>query len=207
MRIAIIVEGATETAFRQHLRAFLEKKLAGKMPAFDFVPQRGRLPTGDKLRRLVEGLIGDKKQPADAVIALTDVYTGTQPPEFTDGADAKEKMRAWVGANKKFHPHVSQHDFEAWLLPFWDKIKRLAGSNRHPFGAHPEQVNHTNPPAHRLQEVFRTGKRGQAYIKPRDADRILRGEDLAVAANACPELKAFLNAILELCGGKNARIP
>ena len=34
-------------------------------------------------------------------------------------------------------------------------------------------------------------------IKTRDADRILRGQNLLVAANACAELKAFLNTILE----------
>jgi hypothetical protein len=53
---------------------------------------------------------------ADAVITLTDVYTGAN--EFKDAADAKDKMRQWVGVNDKFYPHAAQHDFEAWLLPF-----------------------------------------------------------------------------------------
>ena len=44
-------------------------------------------------------------------------------------------------------------------------------------------------------------------MKTSDADRILRGEDLLVAANACPELKAFLNTILKLCGGEEAMVP
>lgn len=208
MRIAIIVEGKTEIVFRQHLRSFLETKLAGKMPVLDFVPYDGRIPTGKKLRRVVENLLGDRKRPADAVIALTDVYTGSQPPAFTDAADAKAKMKNWVGSkNEKFHPHASQHDFEAWLLPYWEKIKNLAGSNRHPFGPNPEKVNHMNPPAHRLGDVFRNGKANRGYLKTKDADRILRGEDLLVAANACPELKAFLNTILKLCGGDKAMIP
>jgi Domain of unknown function (DUF4276) len=208
MRIAIIVEGKTEIVFRQHLRSFLETKLAGKMPVLDFVPYHGRIPTGEKLRRVVENLLGDKKRPADTVIALTDVYTGSQPPDFRDAADAKEKMKNWVGPkNEKFHPHASQHDFEAWLLPYWEKIKKLAGSNRHPFGARPEQVNHMTPPAHRLGEMFCNGKAKRGYLKTKDADRILRGEDLLVAASACPELKAFLNTILKLCGGDKAMIP
>ena len=76
MRIAIIVEGKTERVFKEHLRLFLETKLAGKMPVLDFFPQDGRIPKGNKLRRAVENLLGDRKQPADAVIALTDVYTG-----------------------------------------------------------------------------------------------------------------------------------
>ncbi len=132
MRIAILIEGKTESAFKPYLRAFLQTRLAGKMPKLDFVPQDGRIPTGGKLKRVVENLLNDKKQPADAVIALTDVYTGSTPPEFPTAEDAKKKMREWVGAEQRFHPHVALHDFEAWLLPYWDKIKKLTGSNEGP---------------------------------------------------------------------------
>jgi len=37
--------------------------------------------------------------------------------------------------------------------------------------------------------------------KPRDARRILKDKDLLISAIACPELKAFLNRILQLCEG------
>lgn len=200
MKIVIMVEGKTEMAFRPHLLAFLETKLAGRMPKLDVQKYDGRIPKEGKLRRIVERLLGEGKQPADAVIALTDVYTGTQPPDFADAADAKNKMREWVGANTKFFPHVAQHDFEAWLLAYWDEIKRFAGSNRkRPSGA-AESVNHSNPPSALIREVFRTGSRGKAYVKARDANRILRDKNLLDSANECPELKAFLNTILSLCG-------
>ncbi len=202
MRIAVIVEGRTERVFIPYLRAFLETQLAGQMPRLDPLPYDGPIPKGPKLRRVVENLLGDRVRPADAVIALTDVYTGARPPDFTDAADAKCKMRQWVGENDRFHPHAAQHDFEAWLLPYWEKIQRLAGSNRAPFGPNPEQVDHMRPPAHRLQEVFRTGSRKRSYVKTRDAKRVLHREDLLVAAIACPELKALLNTILALCGGR-----
>ncbi len=201
MRIAVIVEGRTERVFIPYLRAFLETQLAGQMPRLDPLPYDGPIPKGPKLRRVVENLLGDCVRPADAVIALTDVYTGAQPPDFTDAADAKCQMREWVGDNDRFYPHAAQHDFEAWLLPYWEKIQRLAGSNRAPFGPNPEQIDHMNPPAHRLHEVFRTGNRKRSYVKTRDAKRILDGETLLIAANSCPELKAFLNTILSLCGG------
>ena len=71
MRIAILVEGRTETAFKPFLIAHLSKSLAGKMPKLDFVPYDGRIPTGDKLKRVVQRLLNDHKHPADAVIALT----------------------------------------------------------------------------------------------------------------------------------------
>src|SRR6266481_2803392 len=93
MRIAILVEGKTEKAFKPYLLAFLKTRLAGKMPKLDIVPYDGRIPTGDKLKRVVENLLNAKKHPADAVIALTDVYTGSKPPEFETAAQAKQKMR------------------------------------------------------------------------------------------------------------------
>jgi hypothetical protein len=201
MRIAIIVEGDTEKTFFPHLRNFLKTRLAGNMPKLDPLPYDGRIPTGDKLKGDVERLLNDRRQPADAVIALTDVYTGANPAVFEDAAVAKRKMREWVGPDPRFFPHAAQHDFEAWLLPFWDVVQRLAGHNQASPGTSPERVNHMNPPAHRLREIFRAGRHGRAYVKPRDAGRILRGQDLLVSAQACPELKSFLNTILKLCGG------
>jgi hypothetical protein len=205
MKIALIMEGMTEKAFLPHLRTFLQTRLPGKMPKLDPVIYNGRIPTGEKLRRQVETLLGVGREPADAVIALTDVYTGSRPPDFVDAADAKAKMRRWVGENERFYPHAAQHDFEAWLLPYWERIQQLARSNRACPGSNPERVNHVNPPARHLQEVFSKAGRGQAYVKTRDADRILRDQDLLVAANACSELKALLNTILSLCGGEGVK--
>jgi hypothetical protein len=199
MRIAILVEGKTERAFKPYLLAFLQTRLAGKMPKLDFVPHDGHIPTGAKLKRIVENLLNDKKHPADAVIALTDVYTGTDSPEFPTAAEAKQKMRQWVGAERRFHPHVALHDFEAWLLPYWEKIKKLTGSNHKRLGSNPEKVNHGNPPAHRLADEFRTGPKTQGYVKTRDVGRILKDEDLMVAIGASLEMKAFVNTILFLC--------
>src|ERR1700722_5692626 len=139
MRIAILVEGRTERAFKPHLVEFLKTRLAGKMPKLDMVPYDGRIPTGEKLKRVVENLLNDKKQPAEAVIALTDVYTGSTPPEFPTARDAKDKRRQWVGVEPRFHPHVALHDFEAWLLPYWTKIQKLTGSNRKVPGVNAER--------------------------------------------------------------------
>ncbi len=197
MKIAILVEGKTETAFKPHLQKFLGTRLAGKMPKLDFFTQDGALPTKEKLRRVVERLLGNGKHPADAVIALTDVY-----PDYETADDAKMKFKEWVGDEDRFHVHVALHDFEAWLLPYWGKIQNLTGSNRTSPGGDPEKVNHNNPPANRLADVYRIGSKTRSYIKARDAGRILKDGDLMVAINACPELKAFVNRILELCGKK-----
>ena len=194
MKIAILVEGATETAFKQVLLDFLILRLQ-KIPKLKFIPHDGRIPKADKLKRIIENLL--VKDDFDAVIALTDVYTGTN--DFQDGADAKAKMREWVGNNPNFYPHVAQYDFEAWLLPYWSRIKDLAKSNKSSPAGLPEKVNHGNPPSYRIKEIFETGKCKRSYNKIRDAARILKGEDLMVSINQCPELKAFINTILELC--------
>jgi hypothetical protein len=91
VKIAVLVEGRTETAFKTHLVEFLKIRLAGRMPNLDFFPYDGRIPKEDKLRRTVEGLLSNGRNPSDAVIALTDVYTGTD--DFADATDAKGKMR------------------------------------------------------------------------------------------------------------------
>jgi hypothetical protein len=197
VRISIIVEGTTESVFREPLLRFLQSRLAGRMPKFDPVPQDGRLPRGEKLKRLVGNLL-QGRSPADAVIALTDVYTGTR--EFADAADAKKKMREWVGEESRFYPHAAQFDFEAWLLPYWSKIQRLARHDQGSPGNNPESINHENPPSRRIAEIYRRGK-VRYYSKVRDSRLILQGENLLVAAGACTELRSFLNTILSLCGG------
>jgi hypothetical protein len=202
MKIALVVEGKTEKVFLPHLKRFLEARLEGRMPRIDPLSYDGRIPTGGKLRRLVEGLLRDG---ADHVIALTDVHTGRRPPEFENAKDAAAKMRDWVGDEPRFHPHAAQHDFEAWLLPYWPTIQRLAGSKKSSPKGSPEQVNHDKPPAHRIQEIFRTGNKGKAYVKPRDAGRILKDNDLSVAVSQCLELKALVNTLMELCGGERIR--
>ncbi len=200
MKISIIVEGRTEKAFMPHLREYLKNRLPGTMPKLDPVPYDGRIPKEDKLRCVVINLFKGRNA-ADHVLALTDVYTGANPPDFKDAADAKAKMRTWVENEPRFHPHAAQYDFEAWLLPYWSTIQKLAGHNKTAPAANPEAVNHTRPPAVRLKEIYEIGRCRDSYVKPRDAGRILREVDLSVSISQCAELKAFVNTILSLCGG------
>lgn len=204
MKVSIIVEGKTEKAFMPYMREYLKSRLAGNMPKLDTFPYDGRIPKGDKLKRVVANLLMGRNA-ANYVIALTDVYTGTNPPDFQDAADAKAKLRIWVGDEPRFHPHAAQHDFEAWLLPYWQTIQRLAGHNKLAPAGQPETVNHQNPPSYRLKEIFEIGRCRDSYVKPRDAGRILRENELSVAIYQCAELKAFINTILSVSGG--AEIP
>ncbi|MBG1257928.1 DUF4276 family protein [Nostoc commune] len=195
MRIAILVEGATEKAFKLILLDFLKLRLQQQMPKLQFIPDDGRIPKEEKLRRKVENLLTGRDA-FDAVIALTDVYTGTN--DFQDAADAKAKMKTWVGNNPNFYPHAAQYDFEAWLLPYWSTIQKLAGHNKSAPGGLPEQVNHNKSPSYHIKEIFELGKK-RSYSKTRDAAKILKNNNLMDAVNLCLELKAFINTILSLC--------
>lgn len=201
MNICIICEGRTEKAFKATLVKFLESRISGRMPRLTFDLHDGPIPKAERLDRVVRQKLVSVKQPVDAVIALTDVY-----PEFTDAEDAKAKMIKWVGNEPRFYPHVAQHDFEAWLLPYWKEVINLAKRQAKPFGENPEEVNHNNPPARRLKQLFEAGGCRDSYNKPRDASRILRDVNLMVAIEACAELKAFVNTILTLCD-PSSRIP
>lgn len=194
--IALMVEGATETALMPPLRLFLKERLLNRMPTLRAFPSHGRLPVADALRREVERLL----RKYDHVVALTDVYTGSHPPMFRTGLDAREKMRAWVGANDRFHPHAAQHEFEAWLVPYWPTIQQLAKTTRPRPSLVPEAINHDRPPSQLLKDVFGTGPHRVDFQKILHSARILRGQDLTIAAQACPELRAFLNTILTLSG-------
>ncbi len=95
-------------------------------------------------------------------------------------------------------PHP--YDFEAWLLPYWPTIQRLAGHNRQGPPGNPETVNHNNPPAYRIKEIFEVGSCRDSYVKPRDALRILKNNNLTVAIDLCAELKALVNTIISISG-------
>lgn len=195
MKISLIVEGKTERVFLRHLKKYLEKHLINTaMPHLDLVPYDGRIPKGDKLQRVVGNLL---QSGSDYVIALTDVYTGTK--DFRDAADAKKKMREWVGEEPRFFPHVALHDFEAWLLPYWSTIQKLAKHNKTAPSGKPENVNHGKPPSCYIKEIFRLGSCQKDYSKTIDADRILRDNDLSLAIDTCDELKALIETIFTIC--------
>ena len=197
MKISLIVEGKTEKAFIPKLREYLETLLPGKMPNLHSVPQNGRVPHGDKLDKLVNGLLHNGNNPADHVIALTDVY-----PDYTDAAGAKSNIRQSVKDPARFHAHAAQYEFEAWRLPYWDRIQQLAGHNQSAPGGAPEQVNNQNPPSSLIKDVLRRGHDRYDYVKARDAGRILDKADLNTAIQQCPELKSLVNTILDICGGQ-----
>ena len=204
MKIVMMVEGKTERAFMPTLRSFLESRLGGRMPRLRTQVHDGAVPTGEKLQKVVKALLGGR-DPVDHVIWLSDVYPGKGL--WTTAQEAKDRAREWVGPETRFHPHAALHDFEAWLLPYWPRIKILAKTNRNAPTQPPELVNHTCPPSFHIREAYRVGECRKDYKKSIDAAKILKDQDLLHAIRSCPELKALINTILGLSGGPHEMLP
>lgn len=195
MTIVLLAEGDTERALKDHLKAYLDQQAdAARQPRMRFLT-RGRIESRpEKLRRQVE--LELENPDVTAVVGLIDVF-----PKFKDAAAAKQWLGEATGNNPYFYAHAAQYDVEAWLLPYWNDIcRRLKLDKRSP-GAQPEYVNSQKPPAYHLDELYRQAKpRARKYNKPIEMRDILRGKDLTVAADACPEFKSFLNTLLTLNG-------
>ncbi len=88
MKITIICEGKTEKAFNPCLKSFLSDRLPGKNPKLRYDVHDGAIPSGKKLKKLVDTLLATGPVKSDAVVALTDVY-----PAFPNAAVAKDAGR------------------------------------------------------------------------------------------------------------------
>jgi hypothetical protein len=193
MKIVLMVEGDTEAALKRHLKAFLDRRAqaAGR--------PRVRLETRDivniashKFKRRVA--LESRKPAVTAVVGLIDVF-----PRFQNAAEAKTYLKESAGNHPKFYAHAAQFDVEAWLLPYWADICRRVGVQQAPLGSNPETVDHLKPPSYRLRELYQRAKpRPRKYVKTIEMSAILKGKDLTVSANQCPEFKALLNTLLTL---------
>ena len=189
-----MAEGDTERAARQHLKRFLDER-AGVQPKvrLQVITFDGALKEAD-VRGRAEKFLSNPN--VIGVIALLDVY-----PQFKGDLDsARKTVSSWMPKDSRCHVHFAKHDFEAWLLLGWEAILRQSGvkSGLKPWGSRPEEINHDKPPAHRLLKLFQQGDPPRRYKKPIDGKKLFELLDLAQVAAACPEFKAFLNALLTL---------
>ncbi|MCX7012395.1 MAG: DUF4276 family protein [Candidatus Sumerlaeota bacterium] len=195
--IVLLVEGKTEKAIRESLRAFLDIRCS----------EAERPRVGLRSKEMSSNLLNEKKlrdQVANnlenpdvlGVIALIDVVCSGR--SFSNAEEAIRFLRERAPNDPRFRAHAAQFDFEAWLLPYWKEICARLGIQRRPFGPNPETVNSQNPPSRRLQQLYREHER--VYVKTLEARVILKGKDLTISANRCPQFKSFLNSLLELAG-------
>lgn len=199
MRIVLLCEGKTEVALKDALKRFLDEhcRQAGwPKVGLDIKPFNGPAvdckEIADRLERYAS------RDDVLAVVALTDVH-----PKFSQAADAKKHLNDCVKDStfkSKFFAHVAQYDFEAWLLPFWDRIcKRLKVNAKCP-GANPEQVDNEKPPSAHLKELYQRARNPRrSYEKGTEPAKILRSVRIEEAAEKCHELKSLLDTLVTVC--------
>jgi len=194
MKVVVFCEGSTEEALRTGLREFVQARVRGagrigiETRSLDGPVMR------KKLGRLVE--LSLAKSDVVGVVALSDVY-----PDFHDAKEAREALKrfgAVAGRDPRFRPHAAQFDLEAWIMPFWSEIAKHLGVNATTPGARPEEIDNQRPPSHHLRDLYAKAK--QRYEKVLDGAKWLTAERLETAAGHCPELKSFLNSLLEFAG-------
>ncbi len=197
MRIVLFAEGKTERACKVVLKALIDRAAAGEGKTD--VGLRIHSYNGSEILDLDtvsrDAIAALGAQDVAGVIVLVDVY-----PRFASADETREYYSRCVGS-PRFRAHCALHDFEAWLLPLWARIYDLSGRKPKPKQnpwPRPENVDLQKPPSYRLRELF-AAHRG--YEKTLDGPRILRtADDLCLSAAACPELRAFLNTLLEFAG-------
>lgn len=199
MKIVLLCEGKTERAFGDAFKRFVDAYCESKglsRVALQTKPSNGPVTNRNELVRRLRNEA--RNSDVVGVIALTDVY-----PEFTDAAAARATLKSHVAEspNKEaFHAHAAQYDVEAWLLPFWENIKRrlrIKKDAKSPW-PNPEQVNGSKPPSRRLDELYKKSIK-VGYDKHIEAPKILRDARIEDAAAACPELRSLLETLKSLC--------
>ncbi len=198
MKIAFIVEGESEKLFLSSIRGFLQARCEpGKLPRLVARPLNSNVPPRSQLLKLIRKEFNDS---VDFVIVLTDVKGRNQYKDANDAIQQIEtSLKGLPQLNKQVFVHAAQYEIEAWLIPFWPRIQSIFRSTAKKPRINPEQINHDKPPSKLLSEVARTS-RSRKYSKTLHLETILKDQDLAIAANECPGLKALLNRILELSG-------
>lgn len=194
MKIVLLCEGRTEQALKRGIHDFVNSRMpSGEKVGVDTRSFDG--PTvRKKLARIVE--LSLARDDTSGVIALTDVY-----PDFSDAAAARAALQRYAGdagKDKRFRAHAAQFEIEAWLLPSWEQIAVQLKVQARPPGANPEEINNQRPPSRHLKDLYARAK--QRYEKVIDAPKWLTGEGLERAAGCCPELKSFLDSLLEFAG-------
>ncbi len=207
MNFVLFVEGGTE---REALRDFLQR----------WLHQEGRLDqrVGVRLRNLkgwsnieskgVRSIQAELDGPSSgniiAAIGLLDLYGPTFYPD--NAGTARERYDAGVRKlerevnRPRFHMFFAVHETEAWLLSQPQVFPKGIREKLQKHQRQPENVNHTNPPAERISEAYRTVNR--TYRKTLDGQDLFSKLNPDEAYAACPYLKRMLDTMLRLAQTK-----
>lgn len=175
------------------------------MPSLTVRPYDGRIPKGEKLRRVVEDLLTKRPAPADAVIALTDVYTNglsnaelCASPRNIDAAahDPTSQIAAPSGAILRYGMGMPAHFARLALLlalVTLPAIAACAGPAPAPAAATvdiaPAAVAVAAPEASESSPVSRPARVAPSRTPtPRGTGPDLDGDGIPDASDRCPDV-------------------
>jgi hypothetical protein len=191
-RIVILCEGDTEINAIRYFIAPHWQKDGFKEIGLHTINLNGKL--GD-IAKLTPRYAQENK--VVAVFTLVDLYGTNQVQHSRDDELAQKivNVQNWLQKGllakirKKFHPHVSVHEIEAWLLAEGNCLaKRLNDKTIQP-DPQAETRNFENPPSRRLQALFKS--RSKNYLKIQDGTALFQDADFETVYTSCPYFKAF----------------
>ena len=195
MTIILLVGGSTEKTLTDKIKEFLDQRAAAhQRPRVRLQTRKIKSANPEALGRQIK--LELQSHDTEAVVGLIDVF-----PQFKQ-ADATAAKRFLIeashraGVTRGFYAHAAQYDVEAWLLPYWDDVCRRIGVTQARPGSDPEQVDGIKPPFPSLTGTLST--RGTQIRQDDGNVGNSEGQDLAVAAHACVELRSLLNTLLQL---------
>jgi hypothetical protein len=120
------------------------------------------------------------------------------PPTLTTDAKytwAKAELEHQVG-DTRFQQHFAVHETEAWLLSDLEIFPIAIRNSLESCSNRPESVNLQQPPAKRLDQLYRAN--GREYKKVEDGSALFNKLDPNRAYERCPHLKMLLDEMLTL---------
>ncbi len=202
MRFILFVEGYTEhKALPAFLKRWLDPRLS-KSVGIQTVRFEGWAKFVEEAPKKAEMYVS--RSDVIAVIGVLDLYGPDFYPVDKPTPDdryewAKRHLEEKVGQDK-FFQFFAVHELEAWLLSAPSIFPSSVGSQVGKLSRSPERVNNTNPPARRLDLIYKT-QLGRRYRKLVDGVDLFRRLDPVVAYDKCPRLKDLLDEMLRLAEG------
>lgn len=199
MRIVLLVEGASEyQGLPGFLRRWLDPQLDRPVGISPVNLGGWKKMDRDLARHAKQHLT---KGTTAGVIALMDLYG----PDFhAAGTNVAKRYRDGQARfvnqvnDPRFRMHFAVHEVEAWLLAEPGLFpSRVCAKFQPSWSSRPEEVNFDQPPAKRLERLYRDyANRG--YKKTSDTSDLLKRADPEIAAEKRPYLKELLDDLLEL---------
>ena len=196
-RIVILCEGKTEKiAVEKFVRPRWDAESL-KSIALDAIDLKGK--HGD----VFENVARFRSNPEVlAVFTLIDLYRMGRVVHKASSQLKKKvgEVRQWLEDQVRdlrgddfFHPHVSVHEVEAWLLA----DGKCLGPDVDPVDK-AEEKDFQNPPKARVNDILKRRRRGDGYREVKDGTTMFKKARFEFVYQSCPYFKAFYDDLKEV---------